>query len=351
MIDYTLIKSKGIYTLEVAQETTYKLLYISTNLAKTVLTTTTILINTPTSFKILEDGLYKLVLAENTIEETFEEFYIFKNLQKEVVENIQKILCKECIEEASYCNTYQGLSPKEEALLTTQSIFNNILAYQNYCLPFYSAEYLSYFANYLSAATSITKEKIQKELNKSLAIKIVTGTDVHNENLFRTSLFIYWVGFYLTEKYFLQDAENIEEIEYLESKFKLSEISTCAEDLTFSFTQLETVFNNNIKMTQIYQHQLDFVGQGIEDLVDQEFYTNSYNQSQMLVGIAVTFSNIAKFGFIVKDASKNPYKIVDPFGNDITDSFDYYYLDNISYYLSKENVSYSTISFKFQKNN
>ena len=110
-------------------------------------------------------------------------------------------------------------------------------------------------------------------------------------------------------------------------------------------------FNNNIKMTQIYQHQLDFVGQGIEDLVAQEFYTNSYNQSQMLTGISITFSNIAKFGFIVKDASKNPYKIVDPFGNDITDSFDYYYLDNVSYYLSKENVSYSTIPFKFQKNN
>jgi hypothetical protein len=351
MIDYTLIKSKGLYTVEVVEETTYKLLYISTNKVETILNTTTILANTPIKLTILKDGLYKLVLAIDTLEETEEEFYVFKYLQENVIENIQKILCKECVEDTAYCDISQGLSPKEQMLLKTQSIFNNTLLYQNYCLPFYGTEYLSYFANYLSFATELTKEKIQKELNIITATKIIKGTDVYNESLFRTSLFIYWAGFYFTEKFFLQDAENAEEVLYLEDKFKVSEISTCAEDLTFSFTQLETIFNTNINMTQIYQHQLDFVGQGIEDLVEQEFYTNNYTQAQLLTGVSITFSKIAKFGFIVKDASKNPYKIIDTLGSNITDSFDYYFIDKVSYYLSKENVSYATISFKFQKNN
>ena len=351
MIEYTLTKSEDVYSLEVAEDTTYKLLYVSGNTLETIVDTTTILIGNTVKLTIFKDGLYRLILAVGEVEETQEEFYVFKDLQENVIENIKKILCKECIKDTRYCDTYRGLNPKEQSLLTTQSIFNNILLYQNHCLPFYGAEYLSYFANYLSNATALVKEKIQKDLNTTVYIKIIQGTDIYNESLFRTLLFIYWAGFYFTEKFFLTDSENAEELVYLNNKFKIDEISNCAEDLTFSFTQLETIFDNYIDMTQIYHHQLDFVGQGINDLVEIENFVNAYTQSQMLNGVSITFTKIAKFAFIVKGASKNPYKIIDTLGNDITNSFDYYHINKVSYYLSKENISYATVSFKFQKNN
>ena len=71
----------------------------------------------------------------------------------------------------------------------------------------------------------------------------------------------------------------------------------------------------------------------------------------MLQGVNIDYNKVAKVGFLIKNLEENPYTIYDAFNNNITtDSFNYFFQDNISYYISKEYVSFSTLHFKFIKN-
>ena len=140
-------------------------------------------------------------------------------------------------------------------------------------------------------------------------------------------------------------------MDYIQEKFFFEKILKHVDCLCVDINEMETIFNNNIDVNLIYQHQLEVVGQGINELTAVRAYDNLYSTAQVLEGIYVTLSKIAKFGFIMKDSNLNPYTIIDTLGNDITASFDYHYLDGNSYYITKENVSYSTIYFKFIKTN
>jgi hypothetical protein len=329
-IIYSLSTSRGNVTLQVFQVTSYAL-FLEGDLVDSgvVQTSSTVDINTAV------DGKYTLTLDSGSETTVTENISVIKNLQYSLSRDLFSLVQQLC--SSDKC----GLA-----------LYNNIVAkFYSYSLMFiskYGQTSFNNFNTYISQALEAESKSIRSKINSIIREDRIQSSNPEDLKLLSKFLIKYWAGFYFIEKKQV-DPSNLDEMDYIQEKFFFEKILKHVDCLCVDINEMETIFNNNIEMTQIYQHQLDFVGQGIEDLVDQKFYTNSYNQSQMLAGISITFNNIAKFGFIVKDASKNPYKIVDPFGNDITDSFDYYYLDNVSYYLSKENVSYSTIPFKFQK--
>ena len=340
---YTLSKIKDKYNLTVSQDTAYVVKFIS-NIEETI-ATEEVIENSTTILSLSKDGIYRLELSVEGEDTVTEEFTVSFNLENSIITDTLYALCNlGCT--TTLTSSY--LRDDVRSIIENQNLSTKLTTYQSLYLP---SHYLGEFSKYIKESVNTYKTLVEAYINKLMLQECIGGCDEYDKTINKLYTYIYWAGLYFTEILFLENAADTESLEFLQSKYKVVEINNCISSCNFDFTTLETIFNNNVNYMNIFQHQLSFIGQGIEDLVDQEFYTNSYTQSQMLTGVAVTFSNIAKFGFIVKGASKNPYKIVDLLGNNITDSFDYYYLDNISYYLSKENVSYSTISFKFQKNN
>lgn len=99
----------------------------------------------------------------------------------------------------------------------------------------------------------------------------------------------------------------------------------------------------------IYSYQLPFVGTDVSEVVEKKYYTDEVEEATALAGFSKTYTNVAKAAFIVKGSVKEPYDIMDGLGNIITSAFDYYYIQNVSYYVTKENIAPSTIYYKFLK--
>lgn len=124
-------------------------------------------------------------------------------------------------------------------------------------------------------------------------------------------------------------------------------------DVNIPISAIRDLFatDNSLTEFKIYSTQLDYVGQSIEDLVDKKYFPTSYTETEMLTGLNIELTKTAKFAFIIQGKNENPYLIIDVLGNDITSNFDVYYIENISYYVSKYILTPSTVFFKFVKNN
>lgn len=346
-IAYNLTKALDIYELEVSQETDYKLVYTSDN-KEELISNETLLANNKVSLNTLKDGKYRVVLNADNEEEVTQEIDVVKYLQNSIINDVVEILCGNCTESVS-CS--QTLSSYERRILESQNIFNKILSYQNIYIPKYGVDYLAIFSRYLEGAIALANCDTQNSINGIVAQEIVTGSSTFDVRMLKTHLFIYWAGLYFLEKS-LVDPLDTEEVEFLKDKYQYSTVIDCTCDLCFNITDLENVYNETVNLVEINSYQLDTISEGIDDITNYNYNLVQYSEEVMLGGTEITYSKIGRVGFLIRNKEQNPYKILDILGADITDTvFDYVYQGGVSYYLSKEYVSFSTIYYKFVKNN
>ena len=120
-------------------------------------------------------------------------------------------------------------------------------------------------------------------------------------------------------------------------------------DINITLRSIVELIQKDIEMFGIYSYQLPFVGLDVSEIVEKKYYTDEIPEANALAGFTKTYTNVAKTSFIVKGAKQEPYDIMDGLGNVITSIFDYYYINGVSYYVTKENIAPSTIYFKFIK--
>ena len=345
MINYTLNVEKDIYSLEVLQDSTYKLLYISSNLEEEIITTTSITANTVVNFSLNKDGEYILILNSNGEEELTKSIFYTQNLIEGIVESTLDLLCGECTE---CLDKSSQLSYKEEVLLSNRNIFNKLLIYQNVYLPHYGEDYLAIFSRFLEKASLLSKCNIQEDINKAYTEKIVSGKESFNEKIFNSQIFIYWAGMYFSEKKLINNSDT-EEVEYLKDKFYTESILNCGCELCFTFDELETVFNETANAMEIYSFQFDNISYSINNIENKNYNLEEQVIENLEGGIYLSFNKVGRVGFLIKNLQENPYIIKDSLDRDITSTFDYTYLNNNSYYVSKEYYVPTEIYFKFVK--
>ena len=107
-----------------------------------------------------------------------------------------------------------------------------------------------------------------------------------------------------------------------------------------------------VNLSEIYSFQYKDLNEEFRDLVHNG--TDNlplYTEEQMLSGVTITYDKIGKVGFIVKNNKENPYLIYDLLGINVTEIFfDYVFSEGISYYISKDYVTFSNVYYRFIKN-
>ena len=121
------------------------------------------------------------------------------------------------------------------------------------------------------------------------------------------------------------------------------------KEIRIPLSKLTELIQKDIEMFGIYSYQLPFVGIDVSEIVEKKYYTDEISETKALEGFTVVYEHVGKSSFIVKGLPREPYDIMDGLGNIITPIFDYYYINGVSYYVTKENISPSTIYFKFIK--
>lgn len=133
--------------------------------------------------------------------------------------------------------------------------------------------------------------------------------------------------------------------------FRISDIlklSKCCDD---------DANNTNPDNFEFYSFQFDSLTNSISNtslLTDSFLLDNGlkHTEDEILKGENFTFSKVGRYGFVVKDAKNNPYKIFDILNNEVTnDAFDTLYdsINSVFYYVSKEYVAPSVLYYKFVK--
>lgn len=126
---------------------------------------------------------------------------------------------------------------------------------------------------------------------------------------------------------------------------KLLGLSTCCDenDLAVKFHYFQFP---NLDLTS------DISNIGVVD--DQFLVTNGaeFSEESALQGLDINFTNASRFGFVIANTSDNSFKIINELGLDITDTgFDKSYnsVDKKLFFVSKEYIAPSEITFKFEK--
>jgi len=340
-IIYSLLTAGGNVTLGVSQVTTYALL-LEGNLVDTGVLQT----GSSTNINTSVDGTYTLNLqAEedpNLPEDSFtaaETFVILKNLEYSLSRDMLSLVKTIC-------------SLDTCGIASFKNIVNKFLTYHLVCLPKLSQAHFSEFNVYLSKSLEDKNSKIITSIN-SIVYEDRIQPNETDIKLTTTFLIRFWAGFYFNAKNKISTT-NLEELQYVKEKFCVSQIVKAMNCLCVTLEELEILFNSTSTIDPtskvVHSFQLDQLSDGMNEvLTNSELVTAQINESILIAGHNISYNKIAKVGFIVRDNVENPYVITNFFGVDITNSyFDYLYQDNVSYYLSKNYVSFSTIYYKFQ---
>lgn len=341
-IIYNIVKEKDEYILNVSQDTSYVIKYIK-GAIKELIVSNNILANNEKNLVLAKDGTYELTLSADGEPDVVETLKTYINLQKSIITDVLTYMCNE---DSCYSNNVNCVSNYSKELLKVQNIFNKLLYYQHNYLPQFSTTVLENFSKYITDAINTSNCDFQNNINNIILQECIGDNIDLDINLFKSYLFLYWAGFYFTELSLIQNNDNNKE--YVKEKYYYNTIINCFNSSCFNITELNNIYNTMI--TEIYNFQLDNINEDINDILNVNYNLNQIAEQSLLDGTIINFNKIARFGFLIKNLNQNPYKIYDIFGNDITNTFDYLFNNDISYYVSKEYISHSNIYFKFIKN-
>lgn len=352
---YNIKKLKDIYTLEVSQDSTYVLKRISGGVI-TIIKQEDVIKDSVTVLPLNEDGNYTLQISaeeETTIDTTI---FVIKNLQNSIIIDIFNLLCG--VNCGKSLTTSSCISEADKEIIKAKNIFSKILTYQSLYIPTYGENYLGTFATFLQEGLALSKCNLQTSVNNIIKEECISISTEYNLKLFKTHLFIYWAGFYFTERTLVEEGDTVED-EFVKSKFFYNDIISCGCNLCFNITDLDELFDGSgiAKEVNIYSFQFDGASLGVVDLdlITDEYLENTaltHTEESLLGGKEITFINIGRIGFAVKTVNENPYNIFDVLLNNITTIvFDKVYDSErgILFYLSKNFGSPATIYYKFEK--
>lgn len=278
------------------------------------------------------DAVYVVTLYDDNEEVVLDDILQYNNTLLNFIDGTEELLCgcKEC-DECEECN-------KCESFLSTL----------NYALAFFHVNSPRY-DNYLLTFSNEMKCNYSQEILCLITKLNATGKG-EIEKLTKLNIALYYLVFYLLD---LAQAQDLEEAEYIKTKYKSSKILKCIRRLGIDIDN----FNDELfsDMT-VYYWQLSDTVQDIDDVIPlvTDIYLatkNSLPFETFEEGHIVNYSDIGRAVFAIKETDILNFELVDSMGNDITDEFDnhYYPTTHTVLFVSKLVVPYSNVYFKFKK--
>lgn len=282
------------------------------------------------------DGVYNIKISDSVSEEILPDILFYKNLILSIVDNVENVICgcencKDCGGNCSddECNSLLVTLVSEQAL----TFVNN---------PKYNT-YLSIIGDYLKCSiselvlASLTQEMILgKQEVKDLVLQIIG---------------LYYLAFYYTE---LHEASDDSEVDYVKDKYKFNKIAKCLKKIGINTGDIEDQLFNY----PVFYWQLSDPISDIEDVIplltDVYLATKPTDRFQVFTqGKIISYSQIGRIVFTIKNADSANFTLNDSLGNDITDQFDTYYdsVNKYALFVSKIPYSYGNVYFKFKLTN
>lgn len=351
---YTLEKTLDDFVLEVQQDTDYELYYTSDG-ANSLVISATLAADTPLILPATKDGHYKLTLKVETEIDVLVEFDVIKYLQDSIISEAQYLICNLTNTACNDKFTANCLSEAGKQCLTHKSVFVKLLTFQTLYIPTYGSAYSGIFTNFLEQGALLYKCKLQTSINRILSQECVTGSAQDTEKLFKLYVALYWAGMYFIEEALAEGDQD--QLDFVKQKFEYDCIVPCLCSLCLDIEDLRNVFTtdpNNLEITSFQFNGIEF------DIDDIALLTPTYlatygevqPEGEMLGGKNITFTNLGRVGFVIKNTSAGRYLIFDALNNDITTTvFDQdYNADTLTEtFVAKDYSVPSTIFFKFVK--
>jgi hypothetical protein len=334
IVDYLYSKYKGVHTLKNLSNKPFTyVISIVKPYTSTILTTKTILPGvTEVLLKGLLDGEYKISLIDEQNRVAEITILHYEKLLFQVITSINNLVCKVCQD----CKESQKCTKCEDYL-------NSLILAESYYHLNYST-YNSYMSNINNVLVSSLRSSITIYINE-----IIIKGKGNSENIILKLLGMYYIVFYYTD---LSLSTNIAETEYINLKYKAENTLGCLRDLGINVGSGEQVVDTNIN---VYFWQLSNSLDTINTVIPllNNVFINSkamYSLEEFEVGKTISYNNVARIAFVLKEVSTTSFAIYDALNNNVTAQFDVYYDLNIKslLYVSKVNYSFSNIFFKIK---
>ena len=279
------------------------------------------------------DGVYRITISDSVLEETLPDILFYNNLLLTIIDSTEEVLCG-----CKGCNTCEDCNNCEQYLLT----LTTILAYSIVNNPTYSP-YINSIAEQLKCDIDA------KVLCLLTNIQILGETEV--EDLLKEIVALYYLAFYL---YDLSQATDAEEAEYIKIKYLSSKIMKCIRKLGINIDEQTEIITEDM---QVFYWQLNNPLDTITEVIPL-FNSTFLNDKPVLPfesfedGETVTYSQIGRICFAIKETDLLNFSIFDSLNNDVTDEFDnhYFVTTRTVLFVSKLPYSFSNMYFKFKKN-
>lgn len=279
----------------------------------------------------------------------------FYKLREKLIPLIKDIVCNKCD-----CLKEDCIGKEAKFCLKSQAIFNTIHTYFNLIKPFsINTEIKTNLILYNKLERFIQKYRdyTLEELGKQFLNSCINGKPKINIELFSFYISAYYLSLYYYDKNSIDSTNFTEEelaaeLEYLDTIYDYKSISNCISKLGINLLDELLLDTSNLK---VYYWQLDNVLDTLPNVTSllSETYLltkNVENYNVFKEGKIVSYNDIGRIVFIIKDTSPTNFLLEDSLGNNVTDDFDTEYIVGLSasVYVSKDIRTYSNIFFKFK---
>lgn len=281
------------------------------------------------------DGKYQFDITDgiNTVHKY--DILYYNNLLLDIIDGVEESICPCVCKDCDECKEVDDYKKSFSTLISTISLaaLNPIK-----------------YTDTIKVAMESLKCNLDEALTYFTYEKMINGKD-EVEELNLKILAIHYLAYYYIE---LFGAENAEEINYVNNKFKALKILKCIKKLGINTVEIADIISRNV---EVAYWQLDNTSDNINDviidmgsinfLVDKPTHPFlSFEQ-----GVLINYTRMGRIAFAIKGTSIEHIEIIDSLGNDVTNDYNTHYFEgtNILLYVSKAVISFSTPYFKFKK--
>jgi hypothetical protein len=310
----------------------------------------------------IKDGLYLIEISIPNVENNIEfSFYLFNKLRKDIIENVQTLLCNKC-KNCDPC--FKGLCDKY------QRLFANITIYTNYLRGLFEDNEFTLntsIQRFVQASMDLDYNNVINNYTADLLQTSMTGNSITNINRLKYNLSLLYLGMYFYER----NGVSLLNQSIVKLEYNYNKIISCiclpnnVEVYSNLFNTLNTIeeeplpFPPSQSVVNIWQANLtelmstDIITRYQDDPID--FINNStvVNTLDSFTNTAqpINLTNIGRLAFIVRELANVEdltLSILDGSDTILNSDFDFYTDEVNSNILavSKMVLSYGTLYFK-----